>query len=284
MICWAWAIGGKEACKLLRPEGCKVTCVDGFVRFVKMVFEGDDSILSFFCYDPAHNMTSKFLSMLHQRWTKMGHRPKLFERKEGSVAEFTGWHFAVSPVGIDASEAAPDLFRNLTNMAFSINPAAVKAAVEGDKRALLSAVAPGVIARLYPMASRFPALCRLLAGQFGRHLKDAAGVELTRDEVYALELEPEDFGFKESEYTTDMDQVIHRATTRFQPILERFETQLSQGPEFVEEADLAERLGLVPSFDAYLDLLDVIEGGYFVGADSSAFQRSIATVRDGASS
>jgi len=250
-----------------------------------MAFEGDDSILSFLAQgaigQPADaQITREFLHMLEQRWDRMGHRPKLFWRKPGQVAEFTGWHFAVTDVGIGVVDAAPDLFRNLTNMAFSINKTAIKAAGEGNMRALMTAVAPGVIARLYPMAQKFPMLCRLLSAQFGRHLRDVAELELTRDEVYALELEPEDFGFKESNYDTDMDLVIERATYRFQPILERFEMALGRGDEQAE-ADLAVRLGLVPDIHKYYDLLDAIEGGYRVGAESLPFAAAVAEVRVG---
>lgn len=287
MVCWSWAIGGKEACKLVRPQGSRVLCVDGCVRFVKMAFEGDDSILSFLKQtaigaDATEQLSEEFMHRLSERWVKMGHRPKLYWRKPDQVAEFTGWHFHVTQEGVDVATAAPDLFRNLTNMAFSINSAAVCAAASGDNRALLGAVAPGIVARLYPMADKFPMLCRLLAGQFGRHLRDVASTELTRDEVYALELEPEDLGFRESDYTTDMDLVIERTTHRFAPILERFEMKLGEGDP-AAEADLAVRLGLVEDTDLYYDLLDVIEGGYRVGADSEAFRTAVAAIRNGKS-
>ncbi|APG78110.1 RNA-dependent RNA polymerase [Beihai weivirus-like virus 13] len=285
MICWAWVIGGRDACKLVRPQGARVTCVDGVVRFVKMVFEGDDSILSFVGLNTAgqaadQQLSREYIHTCTQRWTKLGHRPKLYWRAIGAVAEFTGWHFSVSDVGIGSDCAAPDLIRNLTNMAYSINAAAINATAAGDRKALMSAVAPGVIARLYPMAEKFPMLCKLLYGQFAHHLRDTTTTDLTRDEIYALELEPEDFGFKESDYNTDMDLNIERATQRFQPILERFEMAIGRGNE-QEEADLAVRLGLVPDNDKYYDLLDAIEGGYRVGADSAAFARSVEAIREG---
>lgn len=276
MVCWSWVIGGKDAVKLVRPQGCRVVCVDGHVRFVKFVFEGDDSIVSFFAYDGTRTMTDDFITMMTARWVKLGHRPKLFWRKEGEVAEFTGWHFAVEATGIDYEKACPDIMRNLTNMAFSINPTAVKAAADGDKRALMRAVAPGIIARLYPFAARLPQFCRAIYNQFGRHVR--AEAELTRDEMYALELEPEDLGFHESDYTRDMDATIERQTLRFQPLLQRFETELAKG-DALAEPDLAVSLGVVKSFDDYHDLLDLIEGGYYVGADSEAFRNGVKEIR-----
>lgn len=283
MTCWAWAIGGSEACKLVRPQGSRVLCVDGIVRFVKMVFEGDDSILSFVTLDAAGKpaeaqLTREFMHTLGLRWTSMGHRPKLHWRRPDQVAEFTGWHFAVDEHGIDGDVAAPDLFRNLTNMAFSLNKGAIAAAISGDSRALNAAVAPGVISRMYPMADRFPQLCRIIAGRFGRHMRDTSEIELTRDEIYALELEPEDFGFKESEEASDMDLVIERATHRFQPIYKRFETAMGRGNDQAE-ATLATRLGIVPDDTAYFDLLDAVEGGFMVGAEEEKFGDDVASLR-----
>lgn len=277
MVCWSWVIGGADAVKLIRPQGCKVHCVDGYVRFVKFCFEGDDSIVSFYCYIEERNMTEEFRTMMGARWVKLGHRPKLFWRRPGEVAEFTGWHFKVQAEGIDANNAAPDLFRNLTNMAFSINPVAINAAAAGDMRGLMRAVAPGIIARLYPLASRLPQFCRALYSQFGEFV--SSETEYSRDEVYALELEPEDLGFHESDYTRDMDAVIERTTLRFQPVLERFHSELAKGDD-IREPDLAVDLGLVKNRDDYYDLLESIEGGYRVGADSEAFRAAVAEIRD----
>jgi len=275
MVCWCWVIGGGGATKLVRPQGCRVDCVDGLVRFVKMCFEGDDSILSFYtcmnvgagCID--RSMTDEFMAVMSARWTKLGHRPKLFWRKPNEVAEFTGWHFGVQKVGADSEHCAPDLKRNLINMCYSISPAAITAAIAGDMTSLMKAVAPGIVARLYPLAARYPALCKTIYGKFGRFVSDNA--VLTRDEVYHLQLEPEDLGFSEADQERDMDAVIERLAQRFQPIQARFELELAQGDDSYER-DLASSLGVVANPEDYDDLVEALEGGFNPGDDSPEFQ------------
>jgi hypothetical protein len=282
MICWCWVIGGRNATKLIQPQGAKVECVDGVVRWVKMAFEGDDSILSFFAYDSRNNMTQGFLDMLDARWRKLGHEPKLFWRKPGgdSPAEFTGWHFVVNEEGL-TDAAAPDLIRNLINMAYTTNAAAIAAARDGDMPGFMRSIAPGVIARLYPLASRYPTLCRTISEQFLGHIDRVMAEDLTRDEIYSLQLEPEDFGFKESAYSADPDAAIARATQRFRPILARFREELAKGnPE--QEAKLAVQLGVVKTEDDYGAMVEVLAGGYRVGSASEPFRDAIREHRPGA--
>jgi len=278
LICWAWVIGGKDATKLVAPEGGRVVCVDGLVRWVKFMLEGDDSALSFqYPGDPSLNMTPQFEARLFQRWTKLGHRPKLYVRKPGDVAEFTGWKFVVDEHGL-TDRCAPDLKRNLSVMPFSINKAAIDAAIKGDETALRRAVAPGIISRLYPLARKLPMFCRLMYGRWKRHVRE--DTEFTRDEVFALDLDPEDVGFEEYRaFDSDQpDDRIHRQTIRFQTILARFESELAHGDE-VEEPSLATALGLVASEDGYYELLDVLEGGFDVGANSERFAEAVRIAR-----
>jgi len=274
LICWAWVIGGKDATKLVAPEGGRVVCVDGFVRWVKFMLEGDDSALSFqFPGDPERNMTERFRTLLHARWVKLGHRPKLYHRLPGEVAEFTGWKFVVDQHGLTEA-CAPDLKRNLCVMPFSTNKAAIEAAVKGDVLALRKAVAPGIISRLYPLARKLPQFCSVMYGRWKQYVREET--EFTRDEVFALDLDPEDVGFEEYR-AFDVDQPddrIHRQTIRFQTILARFESELARGDE-LEEPELAKSLGLVASIEGYYDLLEVVEGGFEVGAASAGFADAV---------
>jgi hypothetical protein len=277
MICWCWVIGGKHAAKLVRPQGAKVVCCDGISRFVKMIFEGDDSILSFWSFITSQSMSPEFLELMRERWVKLGHRPKLFWRGVGSVAEFTGWKFVVHSEGISADIGSPDLRRNLIAMAYSISPAAVVAAQSGDTTALMKAVAPGIIARLYPLAARFPCLCRPIYAQFSSYLEPDA--TFTRDEVFNLGLDAEELGFKESDAIAgkDMDAAIARNLQKVTPILRRFELELAKGPTNIYvEAELAEKLGIVGCHDDYYNFIEDVQGGYKVGMDSETFRLAVA--------
>lgn len=281
MVCWCWVLGGRNAAALIRPNGAKVVCVDGVARFVKMCFEGDDSILTLWANGGAPSMSAEFKEMLGKRWTSLGHRPKLHWRRPGEVAEFTGWHFSVDYLGLDPTCMAPDLIRSLTAMAYSTNPAAVAAAASGDRKAMMEAVAPGMLAKVYPWALYYPVLARQIYAIFAPHLK--AETEYSRDELYSLDLQPEDFGFSEADVQNDPDERIERATYRCRPILERFELQLAEAgttdPLGHREPDIAVKLGVVPDDDAYHELVDLIEGGFKVGADNVLFQTEIHRIR-----
>ena len=57
----------------------------------KFGFEGDDSCLWLI----GRQLTPAELEVLESRWAFLGHRPKLFMRKNGDVAEFCGWKIVV---------------------------------------------------------------------------------------------------------------------------------------------------------------------------------------------
>jgi hypothetical protein len=269
LTCWCWVAGGENAAKLIKQNGQKVSCVDGLVRFVKMAYEGDDSVLSFRCPSaPSQNMTDEYLASMSARWTKLGHRPKLFWRKPGGVAEFTGWHFAVTDTGLDGKLCAPDLVRNLTNIAYTTNKVAITAALEGNKDKFMRAVAPGIVAKCYPLARVYPQMARLLYREFGNYVDTNA--ELSLDDLHRLDLNIEDFHFGEAHADHDVDAEIERSTLRVGTIVERFRQELARGdPD--EEKNRAVQLGVCPSADAYVALLGTVEGGFKVGADNTGF-------------
>jgi hypothetical protein len=273
-------IGGEFGAKLIKPQGSRVLCVDNVYRYVKMAFEGDDSILSFHCRDTTFNMTEHFEDMIRDRWIMLGHRPKIHWRKpDDKPAEFTGWHFGVTPYGLNPRLAAPDLVRNLINMVYSTNPVAVKAAVDGNKEDLMRAVAPGVIARLYPLASKYPVLCEKIHSKFAKYIRGET--EYTLDQQYALNLVPEDFGFKEYDPNRDVDAEIERSTQRCLPILERFGLELAKAKanDHFDEPQLAVALGVCKTTDGYADLLDSIDGGFNVGSCNRAFAVAVEDAR-----
>jgi hypothetical protein len=160
MLCWAFVIGGAEGAKLVVPNGCKLLCRDGLVRIVYMAFEGDDSILSLRAVSCVP-LSEETLGIFHAMWVKLGHRPKLFHRKSGEVAEFCGCKILVDSEGTGLTHTwSPDALRGITNAAYCYNSAAVEAAVDGDKKWLAKAVAPGLIARAHGMSTLFPSIAR----------------------------------------------------------------------------------------------------------------------------
>jgi len=162
MCCWSFVIGGADGAKLVIPNGCKLLCRDGVVRVVHMAFEGDDSILSLRATSGIP-LSEETLRSFNDAWVRLGHRPKLFHRKAGEVAEFCGCKILVDGDGRGLSSTwTPDVLRGITNAAYSYNSAAVEAAVNGDRLWLARAVAPGLVARAHGMSRLFPSVARAL--------------------------------------------------------------------------------------------------------------------------
>lgn len=254
-------------------------CVDGVMRWIKMCFEGDDSILSFLNKNGL-NVSKRLMDLFHERWTALGHRPKLFKRAPGDVAEFCGWLFKVNPDGLDARECAPDVLRNLINMVYSTNAAAVAAAQKGNHDAFMLAVTPGVVARLYSIAPKFPKLTQVLYQQFAPYVKRCKKDALTLDSLYRFELETEDIGLKEYRAgDSDLpDDRIERSIAKFDSIASRFELEMAKHTHILDasEAELAVGLGLTKSCHGFENLLGVLEGGFRPGAENEGFGEKVS--------
>lgn len=278
MIIWCWAIGGKDGANLVMPNNQRVKCVDGMTRWVKMAFEGDDSILSLQLPGATSDecVTERFMHLVEQRWTSVGHRPKLFWRKPGEIAEFTGWHFEVTSEGL--GDCCPDLWRQLAGMSYSTSKDVVKAVEAGDIHRVKRLVAPGVLARLFPLASRLPVLSRILYGAIAGGVDE--DMQLTRDEVYLADIAPADLGF--AEYSDkDYDLMLYAQSQRYGDITSRFELALAEGEKKdpTAEADLMVKLKVVDSIDSYYDLLDAVQAGFRIGGDSELFKATVDEIR-----
>ena len=70
-------------------------------RRFKFGFGGDDSCLWLI----GRQLTPAELEVLESHWALLGHRPKLFMRKNGDVAEFCGWKIVVDDTGLDETTA-----------------------------------------------------------------------------------------------------------------------------------------------------------------------------------
>lgn len=278
MIIWCWAIGGKDGATLVLPNNHRVRCIDGMTRWVKMAFEGDDSILSLQLPGaPAEEcVTERFMHTVEQRWASVGHRPKLFWRKPGDVAEFTGWHFEVTPTGL--GDCCPDIWRQLAGMSYSTSKDVVKAVEAGDMSRVKRLVAPGVLARLFPLASRLPVLSRMLYSTIAGGVDE--DTQLTRDEAYMADIAPADLGF--AEYSDkDYDLMLYAQSQRYGDITSRFELALAEGEKKdpTAEADLMVKLKVVDSIDSYYDLLDAVQAGFRIGGDSTLFKSAVDEIR-----
>lgn len=161
MILWCWVLAGKDGCKLMEANGQKVKDVFDVVRYVRMMFEGDDSLLTL----TGLRYTPQQMEVLAARWVRLGHRPKLFLREQGERAEFTGYKFLVDQHGLVPGSQVPDLPRLLSSVAYCHNRGAVDAAIKGDKEALHKAVDPGLLSRAFVIARKAPTVARWLYNQ-----------------------------------------------------------------------------------------------------------------------
>jgi hypothetical protein len=190
MLLWAFTLAGGNGKRLVKPNGQKVFCRDGHLRFVKMVFEGDDSIVSLRRPDGV-GIKGSFVQLLTDAWTRLGHRPKLKWRVPGDVGEFCGYKFAVTPTGVDEDTMGPDLLRALVNLAYAHNNEAISAAVTGDRRAFANAVCPGLVSRAYSVAEHFPSVARRIM-HVAESLRPDAGMTYSMKDRILLGIEMED--------------------------------------------------------------------------------------------
>lgn len=281
MVLWAWVIAGAAGARLMEPNGQKVKCVDGLVRFIKFAFEGDDSIVS--CYCPLHpdsSMTEGLRKTMEERWTAAGHRPKLAWRKPGEVAEFTGWLFQVQPSGINYDQCSPDLLRQLVSLAYTTNKAAVKAAADGKLAEFMAHVAPGVLARIYPLARRFPRLASHLYGVIAPYLR--LDTQFTWDDIHRLGIEPEDVGFKEYTFHQQAQDVeadtpcdrIERGLEKARCFLQRFQLELAQA-DYSGEALLAVHIGFCKTSAGYEEFLDLYKAAAYIGSGADLRRQTL---------
>ncbi|CAE8678160.1 unnamed protein product [Polarella glacialis] len=111
------------------------------------------------------------MEVFTKRWTQLGHRPKLFQRRDGDVAEFVGWKMCSDHFGIIPGTIIPDVPRLLGNCFYSTAAEVVLTAVEGDRKAFGKAVAS---ARMMP-EDRRAAAAALAAARAGSAPRSSEG-------------------------------------------------------------------------------------------------------------
>jgi len=261
VICWAWVLGGSNGLSIVHANG-KV-CIDIFStrRRFKAWLEGDDSLL----WLTGRVFTRAELDVLEERWTKLGHRPKLFQRVKGDAAEFCGWKIIVNQHGLDEATAMPDVPRMLCNCFYSTAKDAINAAKHGDPQAFGRAVGPALIARAGSIADRVPSIARWLT-RLASELTDKDGKGITdemfsRDDLFRMnmgdltELLPEWWQDDDPEKLLD---------TKYGSFCDNVYRQVSNSVAtggLSREADLAVRHGWVKTTSEwfeYVTMLDAI--------------------------
>jgi len=262
IICWAWVLCGRTGVSIVHANG-KV-CIDifGTRRRFKIWLEGDDSLL----WLTGHKFTPAELEVLGARWTKLGHRPKLFQRKKGDVAEFCGWKMIVTEHGLDEATAMPDVPRMLANAFYTTAKDAVQAAKDGDSVQFARVVGPALMARAGSIAERVPSiahwLTRLASGTSGGCFTNdglpIADEMFSRDDMYRLgvadltELLPEWWKDDDPEKLLD---------TRYGSFCDNVFRQVSNSIAtggLSREADLAVRHGWVKTNSEWFEFVNML--------------------------
>lgn len=182
MLCWFWVLCGNEAVAAWSLG--KKTLVDyfGITRHFHIWCEGDDSLV----WLTGAVFTKTQLTELEDRWIRLGHRPKLFLRKEGDEAEFCGWKVIVDKYGLVTDTAMPDLPRMMQNCFYTTAKEAILASRLGQANLFAKLVGPGVVARAGSIASKAPSIARWLLdytaalGDGSLHAEDMKADDLYR--------------------------------------------------------------------------------------------------------
>ena len=183
MICWHWVLCGGKGAEAFKLNKKTLVDVFGVTRHFMIWCEGDDSLL----WLTGPKLTSLEMKKLEDRWVQLGHRPKLFLRKDGDEAEFCGWKIMVDEYGLATDTAMPDLPRMLQNCFYTTAQEALAASKAGQPGVFARAVTPGVVARAGSIASRTPSIALWML-RYVADLGDGElfATELSRDDIYRL--------------------------------------------------------------------------------------------------
>jgi len=267
IICWAWVFSGSSGVSMLHANGKVCNDIFGTRRRFKIWLEGDDSLL----WLTARVFTPAELEVLESRWTKLGHRPKLFQRVKGDVAEFCGWKIVVNRYGLDEVSAVPDIPRLLRNCFYTTAKEAVDAAKHGDPVIFGRVTGPALIARAGSIADRVPSIARWLtrlANSFTN--KDGNGITdemFSRDDLYRLgkddltELLPEWWKDDDPEKLLDI-----KYGSFSNNVFRQVSNSIATGG-LSREADLAVRHGWVKTSAEWFEYVTLLDAVHFQTAD-----------------
>lgn len=257
-ILWVWVIFGAEGAAFAAPNKLRAKDIYGIVRYIKMCFEGDDSILSL-----TESVTKAMVQGWKDRWIKLGHRPKLYARKPGDCAEFCGWKFLCDQFGLVEDECTPDAPRQFKNGHTTHAQEAVAFAVQEDKAAFAKAVVPGILARAYTLAEKTPILAQYFltlaekvnGGCIGAMAFDA-------ESLYQVGRNPEAHLPEFWKADIDVDLFLSEYKN-WQEITTMVKSAVSAGLAIAADAEpeFAVRQGWVKSVDEYTRFIEVLTAG-----------------------
>lgn len=254
-LCWSWVLCGSGGRAMQHPNGKVCTDIFSTNRRFKIWLEGDDSLL----WLTGRVFTTPELEVLEQRWTKLGHRPKLYQRKKGDVAEFCGWKIVVNSHGLDVETAMPDVPRLLANCFYTTAHEAVQAARDGDTNMFGRVVGPALLARAGSIADRVPSVARWLVGIANDLSPDVTNDMFSRDDLFRLgqgsleELIPEWWK------NDDPEKLLDTRYERFSDMVNRQISNTVATGGLRREADLAIRHGWVKTSDEWFEFVTTLE-------------------------
>jgi len=269
-MCWSWVLCGRGGRAMQHPNGKVCTDVFGTNRRFKIWLEGDDSLL----WLTGRPFTKPEIEHLESRWTKLGHRPKLFQRLKGDVAEFCGWKIVVNAHGLDLATAVPDVPRLLSNCFYTTAAEAVAAAREGDANMFGRVVGPALMARAGSIADRVPSIARWLVTIASDLSPDISNDMFSRDDLFRLgsgsieELIPEWWKNDDPERLLD---------TRYERFADQIHRQISNTIAtggLRREADLAIRHGWTKTSDEWFEFVTTLESVSHLTTDE-AYRRIV---------
>jgi hypothetical protein len=257
LVCWCWVLAGVAGSALVKPNSKVVIDIFGVKRRVKKWLEGDDSLL----WLTGRHFTTAELEHLAERWTKLGHRPKLFLRRDGDIAEFCGWKICVNKYGLDVETALPDVPRMLKNLGYTTAKEAISAAFDGDKEMFGRVVGPALIARAGSIAQRAPTIARWLVrlSQLLKERSDYTDDTFTREDIFRMgtddmvELLPE-------WWKNDDPEIL--LSRRYESFLDHVLREISNSVASngcTDEATLAVKHGWVRTTDEWFRFVQALE-------------------------
>lgn len=178
LFCWSWVVAGAECKHFVKPGSKKFNDLFGVARDYLIWLEGDDSLLRL----GGRCLTQIEVEELSRRWTKLGHRPKLYQRQKGDVAEYCGWKAVVDEAGMVPGTEVPDVPRLLRNLFRSTSKDAVRLAKTEGWRPI---VAASLVSRIAGIAYRVPSIAHW-AMSLADELAVSAEMEFTRDDLFRL--------------------------------------------------------------------------------------------------
>lgn len=240
MVCWAWVLCGGSCALMTKGRTQKIPLYNGKQSTIKLKCEGDDShVLA------SYKFTDDEIDEMESRWTRLGHRPKLYLRAPGTVTEFTGYHFLVDDHGIVPCTGCPDIVRTMVASSVTIAKEAVRGVVEEDEKKIAPVACASLLCTAAAFSERLPNLAQfyLRASREWMARGDLRHVELTHDHLMRISPEVKEALFPERWKDCDATEKILKAGSKIGDVELDVESRISQC-DLEEEARHVEHKGV----------------------------------------